>query len=238
MSSPLPVLVIPAFNPDKKELLSLLNAHLALASGQSCLVINDGSAALYAPVFKAIEDLGVTVLYHKKNLGKGAALKTAMRYYLDTMELTAPGLITADADGQHALDDIMNLSRAFMEKKDHLILGVRQIAKADIPFRSRIGNTVTRYLFNLLTNSQITDTQTGLRAIPKSLVKKLVTSKSSGYEFEFEMFFIAKKLNVPISQIPIKTIYLNQNKGSHFNPCLDSLKIYSIFLRYKLFPWR
>lgn len=238
MSSHLPLLIIPAFNPDKKQLLSLLKAHHALNSGQSCLVINDGSNPSYDPIFKTIENLGYKVLYHAKNLGKGAALKTAMRYYLDTIEETTAGLITADADGQHALNDIMRLSQLFVEKKDNLLLGVRQIAKADIPFRSRLGNKVTRFLFNLLTKSQIIDTQTGLRAIPKKLVKQLVKSKSSGYEFEFEMFFIAKKFGIAIEQLPIETIYLDQNKDSHFNPWLDSFKIYSIFIRYKLFPWR
>lgn len=238
MSSSLPLLVIPAFNPDKAQLLSLLNDHQALNSGQCCLVINDGSNSSYDPIFKEIEELGIKVLYHVKNLGKGAALKTAMRYYLESMNDPTAGIITADADGQHALNDIMNLSQLFVEKKEDLLLGVRQIAKSDIPFRSRLGNTVTRFLFNLLTKSQIIDTQSGLRAIPTKLVKQLIKSKSSGYEFEFEMFFIAKKFGIAIEQIPIETIYLDNNKSSHFKPLLDSFKIYSVFIRYKLFPWR
>lgn len=104
--------------------------------------------------------------------------------------------------------------------------------QAGIPLRSRIGNVFTKFIFNLLTNNKIKDTQTGLRAIPVDLVKYLVMSRTSRYEFEFEMFFIARKHQFEIKQIPIEAIYIDDNKGSHFNPLLDSLRIYFIFIRF------
>lgn len=227
----LPVLIIPAFNPDK-TLVNLLSEHHALNCGQHCIVVNDGSKPDLLPIFNELEDMGYTVLHHAHNQGKGTALKTAMNYYLAHLSESSPGVITADADGQHSLKDIIHLSKLFPEEPNKLHLGVRHISQAGIPLRSRLGNVFTKFVFNLLTNNKVQDTQTGLRAIPVDLIKYLVMSKTSRYEFEFEMFFIAKKHHFEIKQIPIETIYIDHNKGSHFNPLFDSLRIYFIFIRF------
>ncbi|WED42758.1 bifunctional glycosyltransferase family 2/GtrA family protein [Legionella cardiaca] len=226
-----PVLIIPAYNPDER-LIELLKEHKALFSEQACIIVNDGSHPHTLAIFNQLEAQGYTVLHHERNQGKGAALKTAMNHYLAIFSETTPGVITADADGQHSVRDIISLSKKFCDKPDKLYLGVRQIARGDIPLRSRVGNILTKCLFNLLTRSRIKDTQTGLRAIPTELLRTLVMTSTTRYEFEFEMFFVAKKKHFQIEQIPIQTIYIDNNKSSHFNPLIDSLRIYFIFLRF------
>jgi len=226
-----PVLIIPAYNPDRK-LVELIVAHSELNIEQQCIVVNDGSSTESESIFRELEQLDCVVLHHPKNMGKGAALKTAMNYYLDHLTQGSCGVITADADGQHLLTDIIRLSMAFTQEPSSLHLGCREISKNDVPLRSRIGNTVTRYLFNLFTHNNLRDTQTGLRAIPIDLVRLLVTRKTERYEFEFEMFFVAKKYSFKIRQMPIETVYIDDNKGSHFNPLFDSLRIYFIFIRF------
>lgn len=227
----LPVLIIPAFNPDA-TLIKLLAEHRALNLAQECIIVNDGSHEASSALFIALEQQGYVVLHHDKNQGKGAALKTAMNYYLAHFSNHYAGVITADADGQHSIHDIVKMSRLFLDDTTQLHLGVRQISKAHIPLRSRVGNVVTKYLFNCLTKSRINDTQTGLRVIPRQLVQSLVLSSRSGYEFEFEMFFIARQLDFKIKQIPIETIYIDNNRSSHFNPLFDSLRIYYVFIRF------
>ncbi len=226
-----PVLMIPAYNPDE-ELFKLIAAHQAKCPEQKCIIINDGSKPECDDIFKQLTTKNTTVLHHTVNAGKGAALKTGMQYFLTHFEDDCPGVVTADADGQHAISDIINLSRIMENHPSHLHLGVRAINDRHVPLRSRLGNTLTRLLFNQFTKNQIKDTQSGLRGIPTALIKSLINSKASRYEFEFEMFFIAKKLAIPILQTPIQTIYINDNKGSHFNPVFDSLKIYYVFLRF------
>lgn len=226
-----PILIIPAFNPDR-TLVDLLKGHNALNNKQICIVVNDGSDGCFDDIFDEVEQLGKIVLRHKKNQGKGAALKTAMNYYLAHFSEKSPGLITADADGQHRIEDILRLSEALKNEPTKLHLGVRQISKKDIPLRSRLGNSVTKFLFNGLTKNKILDTQTGLRGIPDHLVQHLLRTKTTRYEFEFEMFFIAKKHRIQISQISIQTIYIDGNRSSHFNPLLDSIRIYFIFIRF------
>lgn len=225
-----PVLVIPAFNPDEK-LKTLLTKHAKLKLNQACIVVNDGSHAASLPLFRELESLGFIILHHEKNLGKGAALKTAMDYYLQHFRDKRLGIITADADGQHCIEDIVRLSEQFLEAPDKLHLGVRTTHTKHVPLRSRLGNGLTRFLFNILTQSQIVDTQTGLRAIPLKLIPHLLVLASTRYEFEFEMFFVAKKQNIAIAQMPIKTIYIDDNRGSHFHPLRDSFRIYFLFFR-------
>ncbi|KTD07865.1 bifunctional glycosyltransferase family 2/GtrA family protein [Legionella jamestowniensis] len=226
-----PVLIIPAYNPDDR-LISLLKEHRELFPEQQCIIVNDGSEVGFLNVFKQLETSGYIVLHHQQNQGKGAALRTAMNYYLAVFSDKAPGVVTADADGQHSVQDIIHLSQRFSADSSRLYLGIRQIAKANIPLRSRFGNILTKFLFNLITRSRIKDTQTGLRGVPNQLIRSLVMTSTKRYEFEFEMFFIAKKFRVSIEQLPIETIYIDNNKGSHFNPLLDSLRIYFIFLRF------
>ena len=226
-----PVLIIPAYNPDS-TLLALLDEHKTLCEQQHCIIVNDGSTMASQAVFTTLESQGYLVLHHAKNQGKGAALKTGMRYYLEHFAPMSPGVVTADADGQHCVLDIQKLSLGLIKEPSQLHVGVRDVAKAGIPLRSRLGNTLTRFLFNLFTRTQMKDTQTGLRAIPNALIHNLLSIESTRYEFEFEMLFVAKKWRMTIHQIPIETIYIDHNKSSHFNPLMDSLKIYFVFLRF------
>lgn len=225
-----PVIVIPAYKPDN-TLLNLAT-ELTTASAQ-LIIVNDGSGPSFAPLFEQLEGIqGVTVLYHAVNLGKGQALKTAFNYFLVHYN-NHIGVITADADGQHLKEDILQLWDAFLEKPFDLTLGVRAFKKG-IPWRSRFGNNLTKSVFKLLIGQSLQDTQTGLRAIPRRFLPSLLKTASNGYDFELDMLILASK-NMKINEVPIATIYKDNNKGSHFNPLIDSLKIYFVFLRFLAF---
>lgn len=225
-----PVIVIPAFNPDE-TLINLLAQIKQYHSACAILVVNDGSKIECDAIFKALRAQDIIVLSHQSNRGKGEALKTAMHYFLSHYP-NSPGIITADADGQHCVQDIIKLRQQLLSYPSHLHVGVREFSEKSTPLRSRFGNGLTRFLYKLVTRSKVNDTQCGLRGIPTRLIQAMVKSKASRYEFEFEMFFVARRLNMPILQTPIQTIYLNNNKGSHFNPLVDSLKIYYVFFRF------
>ncbi|WP_367607974.1 glycosyltransferase [Legionella sp. W05-934-2] len=225
------VLVIPAYNPDEK-LIQLVKQHQQLMPQQPIIVVNDGSSIQCKPLFDHIASHGITVLHHPTNLGKGAALKTAFRYYLSHYVRNHVGVITADADGQHHIDDIAKLKEALANEPDKLHLGARNFSGKNIPLRSRFGNLLTKFIVNCFYKTPLHDTQSGLRAIPNLLVQALLDCKKNRYEFELEMFFIAQGLSINIKQIPIKTIYMQNNQSSHFHPILDSMRIYAIFFRY------
>jgi putative flippase GtrA len=165
-------------------------------------------------------------------LGKGAALKTGINRALCAFPDCA-GVVTADADGQHAAADIVRVADRLAAGKGALIMGVRGFGR-DVPLRSKFGNELTRGLVRVLTGQRISDTQTGLRGIPKALLPHLLRMPASGYEFELDMLMACKHQNCRIAEEPIQTIYLDNNSSSHFNPFLDSMRIYLVLLRFGL----
>lgn len=222
-------ILIPAYNPEDR-LLKLIDDLQAAGLG-NIVVVNDGSKKSCAPIFDAVRaNRSITLLEHSVNMGKGAAMKTGFDYIYSHMpDIT--GVITADADGQHTPKDIGRLITAMEQTPDALILGARQFDK-DVPFRSMLGNKTTRVLMRILLGLKITDTQTGLRAIPREFIPDLLEIPYNRYEFELEMLLVAQQLRMKISEITIETVYLDGNSSSHFNPLLDSAKIYFVLFRY------
>ncbi len=226
----LPVALIPAYMPEP-ALPEIVSELVASGSFQAVLVVNDGSGPAQDALFTAVAALpGVQVLRHAVNLGKGAALKTGMNHaachFPDSV-----GVVTLDADGQHAVPDVLAVAAALGEHPAHLVLGVRGFGSG-VPLRSRFGNAVTRQALRMVTGQKITDTQTGLRGVPMAMVPELLRLASTGYEFELDMLLRCKYSNRPIHQVGIATIYIENNRSSHFNPLLDSMRIYFVLLRF------
>ena len=219
-------IVIPAYRPSER-LIELVQA----LAGRPIVVVDDGSGEAYQPVFTRVAQLpGVHLLRHAANQGKGAALKTAMEYALTAFpDLT--GIVTADADGQHHSEDIERIAGRLAAEPECLVLGARHFDGA-VPLRSRIGNLVTRRVVQLLAGQKLTDTQTGLRGIPARLLPDLLRIAARGYDFELEMLLAARRLGARVVEEPIRTIYEPGNLSSHFNPLLDSMKIYFVLLRF------
>jgi putative flippase GtrA/SAM-dependent methyltransferase len=101
-----------------------------------------------------------------------------------------------------------------------------------MPWKSRVGNLVTRILLRLMVGQTLSDTQTGLRGIPAALIPHLLRTPSQGYEFELDMLIACKHRAYPILEEPIRTIYLDGNRSSHFRPVLDSMRIYFLLFRF------
>ncbi len=224
------LILVPAYNPDN-NFLTLIQA--LLQHNVTLVVVDDGSDNPNSQEILKHLSPKVVLLHHKINMGKGAALKTGLNY-IALQYPQALGVVTADADGQHAVKDILHIASAQTNHPDKLVLGVRTFDVKNIPFRSRFGNTLTRVIFNFLTGLSLKDTQTGLRSIPLSHIPTYLTITSNHYEFELDMLLCAKNHHTGIVQIPIQSIYINNNQGSHFNPLLDSIRIYFVLLRFLL----
>ena len=223
-------IVIPAYEPDEK-LIGLMDK-LNEARLGPVIVVDDGSDKQnHGNVFEEVRKRGGVVLTHAVNMGKGRGLKTAFNHCLNEYPDLC-GVVTADSDGQHSVTDIARCKEALINDNDSLILGVRDFNKDGIPARSVFGNKTTSRVMKLLTGISISDTQTGLRGIPKEYMKILLTEKGERYEFETNMLLLAKELEIKIKEVPIETIYLEDNTSSHFNPIKDSLKIYVVFFRF------
>ena len=221
--------LIPALQPGR-ALVDLVKT-IAQQPYSAIVIVNDGSAPEYDPCFEAVARVPrVHVLRHYVNVGKGAALKTGINFILCSLP-DCVGVVTMDADGQHHPDDARKVAEALLARPDRLILGVRRFG-SDVPLRSRFGNHATRLTFFLTTGQRLSDTQTGLRGIPRKMLSILLRLPSTGYEFELDMLLACKHQACPLQEVPIRTIYEKGNPTSHFNPLLDSLRIYFVLLRF------
>ncbi|MFJ1628048.1 glycosyltransferase [Marinilactibacillus psychrotolerans] len=226
------VIVIPSYNPDKKLLELIKNIRRIISLTIPIVIVNDGSESETEKYFVQLHaESNCTVLSHSENEGKGKALKTAFHYILNHHP-TCNATVTVDGDGQHTPEDIMKCIKAYLYKKHTVILGSRNFNKETIPIRSRLGNIFTRKLISNMNNLQLTDTQTGLRVLPFSTLKYLIDIKGNRYEYEMNMLLFFKEKAIPIKEVPIETVYIENNDSSHFNPLVDSVKIYALFLKY------
>ncbi|MCM1136185.1 MAG: bifunctional glycosyltransferase family 2/GtrA family protein [Clostridium sp.] len=223
-------IVIPSYEPDEK--LPELLKKLGESGFQNIVLVDDGSGEKYANIFREAQELyRCRVLHHAVNQGKGRALKTAFNYCLREFA-GAPGVITADSDGQHSPECILACVDALLENPSALVLGCRCFEGDDVPARSEFGNKCTRAVMKYLTGISVSDTQTGLRGIPAAFMEQLLMVKGERFEFETNMLLETKSKKIPIVEVPIRTIYIEENKTSHFNPIKDSIRIYMIFGKF------
>ena len=221
--------VIPAYRPEE-SLLQLIGT-LSEKPLPAIVLVDDGSGPHYSDIFRRAEEYPkVRLVRHAVNLGKGAALKTGINYALCAFP-GLQGVVTADADGQHHPDDIEQVADSLAAEPDRIVLGTRTFS-ADVPWRSRVGNVVTRSVMRALVGQNVSDTQTGLRGIPARLLPHLLRLEANGYDFECDMLIAVRQQAIPIAEVPIRTIYEPGNRTSHFNPLIDSMKIYFVLLRF------
>lgn len=226
----LPVAVIPAYKP-LPVVINIAKELINSKSFQGVVCVNDGSGHEFDNIFKELKSLGVHVETHAVNLGKGTALKTGFNAVLNYFPESC-GVVTLDADGQHLSKDVINIADNLLHSENTLITGGRVFDNKETPLRSRFGNKLTKIIFRFFSGVKINDTQTGLRGIPASLLPDLIKLKTTGYDFELDMLIFAKEKHISIKEIHITTVYENGNSSSHFNPVLDSLRIYFVFFRY------
>lgn len=223
------VVIIPAYQPDEK-LTGVVHALLE-QTDFPIVVVNDGSRESCQPVFEALRQLErVTVLTHEVNRGKGAAMKTAFLYVYENMP-EQDGVVTVDADGQHLPVDVKRVAEAFAAAPESMVMGGRRFT-GNVPLRSRVGNTITRFVFAVSTGVKVYDTQTGLRAFAVKRVPEMLQLQGDRYEFEISQLLYCTKKEIPIVEVPIETVYIEDNASSHFNSIRDGWRIYKMILAF------
>lgn len=221
--------LIPAYQPDARLPRLILELHRADPSTK-IVVVDDGSGQKFSDIFEASATAGAHVISYENNRGKGYALREGFTWIRDVAGDSPECVVTADADGQHTLNDIFRVGRTCTDTGKS-VLGVREFV-GHVPARSRIGNTATSALFWLATGWKLKDTQTGLRAFPVTLLPELLEVQGDRYEYELRVLLHLAKFRHPVSQIPIETIYEAGNPTSHFRPLQDSARIWAPLLKF------
>lgn len=228
--------VLPSLDPDEK--LNAVIDGLLEYGFTDILLINDGSKPENLHYFTdaAAAHPEITLLTHEVNKGKGAAMKNAFRYFLANRP-EGRGVVTVDGDNQHHPEDTAACTRHMLES-GHTTLGCRDFSLENVPKKSRMGNRITSWVFRVFVGLTCSDTQTGLRAFPRDVVEKLVDVGGERYEYETNMLLAFKEQAIPFDEVKIRTVYIEENKSSHFRAVRDSWRIYKLilahFFRYTL----
>ncbi|KAA3646204.1 MAG: glycosyltransferase [Chloroflexi bacterium] len=220
--------LIPAYNPT--EQLVDLTQELSQTNVDAIVIVNDGSTDdTHAAIFANVRNLPkVTLIEYAQNRGKGAALKVGLAHIQKHVKTS--GVVTADADGQHITKDVLAIGEAIPQNPNALLLGSREVD--EMPTKSYLGNSITRFVFRVFFGLNISDTQTGLRGFATDLIDLLLTIPYDRYEFESEMLMVCNRNGVAMVEHRIETIYIENNAASSFNPWVDSTRIYFVLFRY------
>ena len=221
--------VLPSLDPDEK--LHQVIEGLLEYGFSHIILVNDGSKPENLHYFEeetAAHPEVITLLHHAVNRGKGAALKMAFNWFL-VHRPDGLGVVTVDGDNQHHPEDTRACALNMLET-GHITLGCRDFNQPDVPARSSFGNKTTSAIFKIFVGMTISDTQTGLRAFPREQLKKILGIEGDRFEYETNMLLAMKRLSIPFDEVKIRTVYIEENKSSHFHPIRDSWRIYKLIL--------
>ncbi len=222
-------IVLPSLDPDQK--FTAVVRSLAEDGFRHIVIVDDGSdAAHQAPFAQAAALDCCTVLRHGVNRGKGRALKTAFAHVRRELP-DVKGVVTIDGDGQHLLKDILACGERMLREGGAVVLGCRDFDQPGVPPRSVAGNKTTSRLFRLLYGIRLSDTQTGLRAIPASLLERFEAVEGERFEYETNMLLSMKKAGVGFVEQPIATVYDEEDYSSHYNAVKDSWRIFKVLAK-------
>jgi len=201
------VAVIPCYN-EQETIYGVVKEVLKYV--EKVVVINDGSLD---KTEREAKRAGALVLNHTKNLGKGAALKTAFNYL---RRLECKAAIVLDGDGQHDPAEVMQIVGPIIDGKADMVIGSRFIEGAHkIPFYRKIGQMVLNFMTNWGSRVWVSDSQSGFRSFSFEAIK-VMKFQEKGFSVESEMQFIAGRQGLRVVEIPISTIYNGKAKRNPF----------------------
>ena len=195
-------IVIPAFN-EAKRIEAVLDD--VKGAGFPIIVVDDGSTDA---TYERAKKYSLTLLRHKTNLGKGAALKTACKA---AFLMGADAVIMMDSDGQHQSSDINKFVKKIKMEKYDVVFGSRNL-NMGVPLIRYMGNKIASILISLMFGIYVSDPVCGFRAISKKAYLKMKL-ESLGYDIEVEMVIKTKQSGLYYCEIPVETIYYDKFKG-------------------------
>ena len=193
------IIGIPAYNEEKN--IAVIITKLKKITDK-IIVCDDGSMDLTS---KISEGLGATVIKHEKNLGYGAAIRSI---FLKAKEMNGDVLVTFDADGQHRIEDIENVTTPIINQEAELVIGSRFLddSEKEVPQYRKVGIKVITKITNASIKEKLTDSQSGFRAYSKKVVDELNPSEL-GMGISTEILIKASSKNFKIVEVPIKILY-------------------------------
>lgn len=186
------------------------------------LVVDDGSPDATAELAR---EAGAEVIRHEVNRGKGAAIKTGLKWFL---EHSFEYLVLLDGDGQHLPEEISRFLQT--ARPEPLLVGNRMSDLRSMPWLRRMTNRFMSWQISRACGQSIPDTQCGFRLVRRDLVPELFCP-SDGYDYETEMLLIAARNGHPVGAVPVTTIYGDEQ--SKIRRVRDTIRFFRLMRRYR-----
>lgn len=217
--------LVPAFDAEHAlaGVLEEVRAELHELDASRIIVVDDGSKDRTSAIAEAH---GVTLLKHRENKGKGAAILTGLREAERRGFTTA---VTVDADGQHPATS----ARIVLETggPHDLVLGIRDLARDGAPKMNQMSNGISNFFISFFGRRKLGDTQCGLRRYPVRETLAL-GAHANGYAFEAEVLLMALAAKMTVVEVPIAVRYPpEEERVTHFDSVRDPARIVAVVVR-------
>jgi len=191
------------------------------------VVCDDGSRDMTAEI---AEKLGAMVVRHHKNMGKGAALRTALEYL---KQLNPDVVVTMDADAQHDPKGIPRLLDPIIRGEADMVIGSRYVegSETDAPFYRRLGLKLVNSVSRKSGGGVVRDTQSGFRAYSAKVLDLMQECEAGGYGIETEQLAVAVKNGLRVAEVPIVVRYKGLEKTSKRNSVRHGAELVGMALR-------
>ena len=195
-------IIIPCYN-EKQTIEKIVNKILKVNIKKEIIIVDDSSNDGTSNIIKTIKKSNIKKIFHKKNLGKGAAIKTAKKH------ISGDIILIQDADLEYFPSDYIRLLNPILSKKSKVVYGSRVLGRSqnnNSKFTSNIrilGNFLLTKLSNFINNQNLTDAHTCYKVFDKKIFKK-ITLKELDFRFCPEVTCKISNLNEKIIEVPIK----------------------------------
>ena len=220
------VVVVPTYN---NPLTIAHVAHDVLSHGYKLIIVDDGSQTAVSSLVAPHEKL--TILRHEVNQGKGAAIITGAH---EAQKEGFSYFISLDGDGQHLASQIETILNA-CDGADQIIIGARNFEINHVPNGSKFGRWFSNFWACWDTEQTITDSLSGFRLYPTSILDLIIKTK----RFDWEMEVLVKHAwkGRRIKEVTIECYYPTpEERVSHFKKFWDTAAI--VMVHVKLLPWK
>jgi|TARA_B110000438_G_scaffold64867_1_gene65479 glycosyltransferase involved in cell wall biosynthesis len=216
----LKLVCIPAFN-EEKPIVDVIKKSLNYAD--QVIVCDDGSLDLTAEQAKIA---GAIVIKHKKNMGKGHAMKSLFKYARD---VGADVIVTIDGDGQFLAEQIPSLFQPILENSYDVVIGNRFSDDEEMPSYRKIGNKMLDRITKLAADLPFSDTQSGFRSYSKKAIQSIDFS-TSGFGVDSEILIDAVDKGLRITETKVTVLYDTGLKTSTKDPISHSMSVIASLL--------
>ena len=182
--------------------------------GYKMVIVNDGSSDNTLEVVRQSQrkyPKNIFIYSHIINRGVGVAMQTGFDAVL---RYNPKYIVNMDSDGQHSVDDLDNVLEPLVTGRAQAVIGVRPLK--DMPLSRNIANAIMNLLTRIFYKVDVSDSQTGFRAITLDALKK-ININARGYLISSEFIREVNDNDIPFEEVPIKTIYTPETQAKGTN---------------------